>query len=370
MSRPSRNSEDKLLFTPGPLTTSSVVKESMLTDLGSRDEAFLSIVKDIRHRLLRIGDVSKEDGFESLIFQGSGTYGIEAVISSSIPKDGHLLLIINGAYGERMLKIAKIHSIKTSVLRFPENQVPEQVKVKNCLIEDASISHIAMVHCETTTGIMNDVKSVGELALKYKKTFILDAMSSFGGVTLNIKRNNIDILVSSSNKCIEGVPGFSFVIARRSVLESARDQARTLSLDLYEQWRGLEENGQFRFTPPVQVIAAFHKALIELEKEGGVEARSQRYKENFRILKKGMTDMGFEMYLDPEVAGHIITAFRYPEKDWFDFETFYSTLNERGFIIYPGKLSQENCFRIGNIGQLYPEDIRNLLLEIGMIQDL
>jgi len=357
---------DKLLFTPGPLTTSKTIKEAMLHDYGSRDTKFVNMVKEVREKLLQLGGVSKEAGYETIIMQGSGTFGIEATISSAIPKDGHLLIIINGAYGHRMAKICSVHGIKHTSLVFAENEIPTIEKAEAALKNDNSITHIAIVHCETTTGIFNPIKEFGMLASNYNKTYIVDAMSSFGAVPVNIAEFNIDYLISSSNKCIEGVPGFSFIIAKREQLLKAKGQARSLVLDIFSQWEGLENDGQFRFTPPTQSLAAFHQALNELEAEGGVDGRASRYKENYQTLIAGMRKLGFKEYLEPEKQGYIITSFLYPENN-FSFKDFYNSLNEQGFVIYPGKLSQADCFRIGNIGRISKKDVEVLLKAIDTV---
>jgi 2-aminoethylphosphonate-pyruvate transaminase len=348
---------DKLLFTPGPLTTSSTIKEAMLRDLGSRDFEFINTVKEIREELLNLGNVSKEKGYEAVIMQGSGTFGIESVISSVIPSDGKFLIIINGAYGERIKKMALIHNIDTVTYVTPENEIPNISEIEDVLKSDSSISHVAIVHCETTTGIMNPIEEVGEICKKHNKTYIVDAMSSFGAVPTEIQPSNIDYLISSSNKCIEGVPGFSFVIANREKLEAINGNARTLSLDLYNQWKGLESNGQFRFTPPTHALLAFRQALKELQEEGGVEGRAKRYSDNYNTLIEKMNEMGFKPYVDEELRGYIITSFLYPDDSNFDFVVFYEKLNERDFVIYPGKLSQVDCFRIGNIGRMDKNDV-------------
>jgi len=354
---------DKLLFTPGPLTTSKTVKEAMLHDYGSRDDKFVNMVKEVREKILRLAGVSQAQGYETVIMQGSGTFGIEATISSNFPTTGHLLIIINGSYGHRMSKICSVHEIRQTTLVFDENEIPSLEKTEEILKANSSITHIAIVHSETTTGIFNPIKEFGALAKKYNKTYIVDAMSSFGAVPINVAEFNIDFLVSSSNKCIEGVPGFSFIIANRAKLLQCKGQARTLVLDIFAQWEGLENDGQFRFTPPTHSLAAFHQALKELEEEGGVEARGKRYKENYQTLIAGMRKLGFKEYLEPEKQGYIITSFLYPEQN-FNFKEFYNSLNEKGFVIYPGKLTKADCFRIGNIGQLYKKDVEALLQTI------
>ncbi len=355
---------DKLLFTPGPLTTSYTVKSAMLRDLGSRDIEFINTVQSIRKDLLHLAETSKEEGYEAILMQGSGTFGIESVISSVIPHDGHLLIIINGAYGERISKIAAVHHIAQTRLVFEEDEWPSIQNIEHELMNNPGISHIIAVHCETTTGIINPVEEIGHLARHFGKTFIVDAMSSFGAVPLNIKEANIDFLISSSNKCIEGVPGFSFIIARQEALLITEGMARTLSLNLFDQWKGLEADGQFRFTPPTHALLAFRQALNELATEGGVKNRATRYSNNHFRLVKGMRNLGFTEYLSPEKQGYIITSFYYPNQSAFNFKTFYQLLNERGQVIYPGKLSKTDCFRIGNIGRIFLDDIDDLLLNI------
>jgi 2-aminoethylphosphonate-pyruvate transaminase len=351
----------KLLFTPGPLTTSNTVKEAMLQDMGSRDHEFMDAVKDIRNQLLSIGHVSKADGYEAVIIQGSGTFGVESVISSVVKKEDTLLVIANGAYGERIIKMANIHQLNLSILRFEEDQIISPEETDAFIKANPNITHVACIHSETTTGLFNPIEAIGDVCKKNNLVFIVDAMSSFGGVDIDIKKAQVDFLLSSSNKCIEGVPGFAFAICKKSELEKAKGNARSLSLDLYDQWAGLEANGQFRFTPPTLSIMAFRQALRELDEEGGVQARELRYKTNKKILDEGMDALGFKQYLIPSIQGHIISSFLYPQDPNFNFDSFYKKLSEKGCIIYPGKLSKTNAFRIGNIGQIFPEDITYLL---------
>ena len=353
--------QKKLLFTPCPLSTSATVKEAMLEDVGSRDIEFIDAVKEIRSELLRLAHVSQQEGYESIIMQGAGTFGIESVISSAIGSNDVLLVLVNGAYGERIAKMAAIHRLNHHILRFAENEIVTPEATEKLLKEHNNVTHVACIHSETTTGLMNPVEAIGAVCKQYNKVFIVDAMSSFGGVEMNMQQLQIDYLVSSSNKCIEGVPGFAFVLCKKTELEKTKGQARTLSLDLYEQWKGLEGNGQFRFTPPTLSIMAFRQAVKELDEEGGIKARELRYKTNKKILDDGMRQLGYREYLKPEIQGHIITSFLYPDDPGFDFEKFYSKLNERGYVIYPGKLSKANAFRIGNIGQVFPEDVKGLL---------
>jgi 2-aminoethylphosphonate-pyruvate transaminase len=352
----------KLLFTPGPLTTSETVKQAMMRDLGSRDAEFLGIVRRIRRRLLELGNVV--DGYEAVLMQGSGTFAVESLIGSVLPRNGKLLVLINGAYGHRMAKIAQTLTIATETLVIPEARPVDASDARRVLLRDAAITHVGMIHCETSTGIMNSVHEIGRAVKDMGRVFLVDAISSFGGVPIDLAASNIDFLVSSANKCIQGVPGFGFVLARRDFLRAAEGRARSLSLDLFAQWKGLESDGQFRFTPPTHALLAFWQALQELEAEGGVAARAARFATNRQVLMEGMKALGFSTYLTPECQSHIIVSFLSPAHPNFDFGRLYQQLSEQGFVIYPGKVSDADCFRIGTIGHLFPDDIRSLLAAI------
>jgi len=355
---------DKLLFTPGPLTTSATVKSAMLRDVGSRDREFIETVREIRERLLAIGgSASPRSGgeHECVLMQGSGTFAIESVISSAIPRDGKLLVLVNGAYGRRIVQMARIHGIETEAIETPENRRISPKAVAERLAASRGFTHVAVIHCETTTGIVNPIGEIGEVVESAAAVYIVDAMSSFGAIPVDLAAARIDFLISSANKCIEGVPGFGFVLARRSRLLESKGRARTLSLDLYAQWAGLESDGQFRFTPPTHALLAFCQALLELEAEGGVAGRGARYGANHAALMRGVAKMGIEAYLAPDDQSSIITTFRYPEHPRFSFAEFYERLSQLGFVIYPGKLTAEPCFRIGTVGRLSPTDIEALL---------
>jgi 2-aminoethylphosphonate-pyruvate transaminase len=356
-----KESRDKLLFTPGPLTTSLSVKEAMLRDVGSRDVEFIATVREIRNRLLTLAGVSQSNGYEAILMQGSGTFGIEAVISTALPANGKVLVIANGAYGERIVQIASRMKIAVRVVRSPETSLPDLGEIRSALAEGPVISHVAVVHCETSTGLLNPVAEIGQVAREHGCSYIVDAMSSFGAVALDVAAAGIDYLISSANKCIEGVPGFSFIIARRAALLAGAGQARSFSLDVLAQWQGLEKDGQFRFTPPTHALLAFSQALRELEEEGGIRARAARYSANHEVLMKGMQALGFQPLLPTKNLSYIITAFHYPTDPKFEFEQFYRRLAEKGMVIYPGTLNEVNCFRIGSIGRIFEADIRSLL---------
>lgn len=355
--------KSKNLFTPGPLTTSKSVKEAMLLDLGSRDEHFIALVRGIRERLLKLAGVQKGD-FDAIIMQGSGTFSLEAVVSSLMPPNGKMLALVNGAYGKRVVKIAHALGIEAIQLEFPENEHVSLDKLKMALEEHPDVFMVSIAHCETTTGIMNPIAEIGTYLKSTDKTFFVDAMSTFGAVPISMVEEGIDVMVSSANKCIQGVPGFGYAIVRHDLLLKSKGWARSLSFDLYDQWKGLEEKGQFRFTPPTHTLLAFDQALNELEEEGGVAGRARRYAANHACILEGMTERGFEVFIDEAYRSYIITSFLYPDHPNFDFQTFYRELSARNQVIYPGKLTHTDCFRIGNIGDLNLADMNQLLTAI------
>jgi 2-aminoethylphosphonate-pyruvate transaminase len=365
---------DKLLFTPGPLTTSLNVKQAMLHDAGSWHFEFNALVGSVRARLLEVAGVSHEAGWETILLQGSGTFGVEAVFQTCVPPTGKVVVLSNGAYGERMAQMLAHARIDHAVIRAAENTPIDAAALKDCLASDSAVTHVAAVHCETTTGILNPIEGIGRVARDHGKVYIVDAMSSFGGMAVDLEKCGIDFLISSPNKCLESVPGFSFVLGRRAALFACEGWARSLSLDLLAQLKAFEKSGQFRFTPPTHCLLAFARALDEFEEEGGVAARAERYRRNHETLLTGMARLGFRPFLPRAVQSRFITAFLYPSTGNFDFEHFYRALSDRSFIIYPGKLTQVDTFRIGNIGRVFTRDmeqllcgIRAVMLESGLI---
>ncbi|MBL8908068.1 MAG: 2-aminoethylphosphonate--pyruvate transaminase [Rhizobiales bacterium] len=339
------------LLTPGPLTTSQGVKQAMLADWGSRDIEFRALVKDIRLSLLDLAGC--DASHECVIVQGSGTFAIEAALGSLCPvAHGKTLVVVNGAYGERAAAILKKLGRPVVTLVKSDSEAPTADEVAAALEADKAITHVWVIHCETTSGIINPIQAIAKVAKDRGKIVMVDAMSSFGALPLPMVDWNIDVMVSSSNKCIEGVPGFSYVLCRRDLLIGSKGQSHSVVLDLHEQWTGLEKTGQFRFTPPTHALVAFHQALKEHAQQGGVAARGARYRRNAQVLIEQMCSMGFETLLSDEEAGPIIQTFLTPRDPNFDFEKFYEALRGRGFAIYPGKLTRRPSFRIGTIGQL------------------
>lgn len=361
-----KKTTEKKLFTPGPLTTSPTVRQAALTEYGSRDVAFVAAIKTIRSKLVEVAGVSEKD-YTCVPIQGSGTFAVEAVFQTAVPrKGGKALILENGAYGKRMAKICEIIGIPYQLESFPEDSKVDLKRVTDILSRDKSFTIVGVIHCETSSGVINPVEEVGKILKQNIPdcVYFVDAMSSFGAVPLDLVNGNIDFVVSSANKCLQGIPGFSYAVAKLSKLKNCKGNSRSLSLDLYDQYDSFEKTSQFRFTPPTHTMLAFIQALKEFEQEGGVAGRGKRYKENRDILKKGMKELGFEEFLDNSHEGFIITSFKFPQHRNWDFNKFYSMLNDRGFVIYPGKVLNADCFRIGNIGHLFPGDIKALLVAI------
>lgn len=343
------------LLTPGPLTTTSTVKEEMLFDRCTWDNDYKSITQKIRAQLLELAGAA-EDEYTVVLMQGSGTFAVESVMHTATTNEDRALIITNGAYGERIIKMAMYIGLNFKEYRVQYNEYPIESEIKAILEEDQEITHIIMVHCETTTGILNPIEMVSKLSKEFGKTLIIDAMSSFGGLEINVPLLGIDYLISSANKCIQGVPGFGFVIAKREKLLACKGNSRSLSLDLYDQWVEMEKDGKWRYTSPTHVVAAFSKAIDELLEEGGIPARFARYQNNNRMLRERLAKIGIHAYITDDKQSPIITTFLFPNEK-FNFAEFYSYTKERGFVLYPGKLTDVDTFRIGNIGEIYEEDI-------------
>jgi 2-aminoethylphosphonate-pyruvate transaminase len=363
----SSDTGDPLLLTPGPLTTSKTVKQVMLHDWGSRDATFVKINKAVMDRLPAI--LNGREDFVTVPMQGSGTFAVEAMLTSMVPRNGKVLLLVNGAYGQRAKKICEIAGRGVVVHETPEDTPPDLGAVEALLKADKAITHVFAVQCETTSGILNPIAKLAELAERHGKSFLIDAMSAFGALPLDAKVSKFDAVAASSNKCIEGLPGLGFVVCRKTALEQAKGNATTLVLDLHDQWANFVKTGQYRFTPPIHVIVAFHQALEEFDDEGGVAGRGKRYADNGRILIQGMRDLGFETLLPDHLQAPIIVTFRMPADKNFVFQAFYDKLKDRGYVIYPGKLTVADSFRIGCIGRLYPEHMRGVLAAIRDILD-
>ena len=348
-----------LLLTPGPLTTDARVRQAMLRDWGSRDEAFIALTAELRTRLLAIANGAASH--VAVPIQGSGTFVVEAAIATLVRTTDKLLVLVNGAYGRRMLEIARRLGRTAETLEWAEDQPVDPEAVAGALAADPAITHVALVHCETTSGLLNPLSEVAATTARAGRRLILDAMSSFGALPIDLADTPVAAVLASSNKCLEGVPGLGFALVEEAVLAAAKGVSPSLSLDLHDQWRGLEANGQWRFTPPVQVVAALVEALRLLDAEGGPPARLARYQANLDVLIRGFTRLGFPLYLDRTLQAPIIATFRPPVDRAFDFQSFYDDLASRGFVIYPGKLTREPSFRIGCIGAVTPADFERLI---------
>lgn len=351
------------LLTPGPLTTSRATKEAMLRDWGSWDADFNRVTAEIRQQLLAMAGVT-DDSYACVPLQGSGTFSVEAALATAIPRDGKALILMNGAYGQRAAKTLDYLGRAHIALDKGDYLPPQPEEVDALLRAHPEVTTVFLVHCETSSGILNPLRELAAVVKTHGKRLIVDAMSSFGAVPLTVDEVPFDVLVSSANKCIEGIPGFGFVIIRRDLLEESAGRAHSLSLDLLEQWRYMERTGQWRFTPPTHSVVAFHTALEQHAAEGGVPGRLARYTRNRDVLVAGMRELGFETLLEDRWLSPIITTFFSPEHPAFEFKRFYDELKARQFVIYPGKLTQAESFRIGCIGQIDEPIVRQLLRAI------
>ena len=347
------------LFTPGPLTTDSRVREAMLADWGSREEPFIALTAEIRRGLLTVANGVATH--QAVPIQGSGTFVLEAAVATLIGPEHRLLALVNGAYGRRMAAIATRMGRQVTTLDWRDDEVVKADAVAAALAADPAISHVSVVHCETTSGIVTPLKPIAEAVAAAGRVLIVDAMASFGALPIDLAALPVGALLASSNKCLEGTPGIAFALVETELLATAEGRSPSLSLDLHDQWRGLEANGQWRFTPPVQVAAALAEALRLLDAEGGPPARLARYRRRFEALATGMTRLGYTFYLDPAVQGPIIATFRPPSSGPFDFSALHARLAACGLHIYPGKLTDEPTFRIGCIGALEDDDFTELL---------
>lgn len=349
------------LLTPGPLTTTLAVREAMLVDRCTWDDDYKAMTESIRASLLELAEANPAE-YGVVLMQGSGTFGVESVLSSVPGAADRVLVLVNGAYSERMCQILTYHRIPFDRIDCGWDETPDVQRVAEWLDAHPETTMVSMVHSETTTGILNDIESVARVVKAKNRLFIVDAMSSFGGVEIPVETLGIDFLVSSANKCIQGVPGFSFIIARKSALLAAKGNARSLSLDLTAQYETLEkDHGKWRFTSPTHVVAAFAQALRELKAEGGIAARHARYAAVNEALREGMAELGFKAYVAADRQGPFITTFLYPDQAGFDFKHMYAVLKAGGYVIYPGKLTERPSFRLGNIGEIHGDDLPKIL---------
>jgi 2-aminoethylphosphonate-pyruvate transaminase len=359
--------EQPYLLTPGPINTTLSVKQAMLQDWGSWDGDFRAMTARLCQQLVAL--IDGEDSHVCVPMQGSGTFAVEATLATLVPKDGKLLILMNGAYGQRMGKIMDYLGRDYVALDKGDYEPPRGEEVEAILVADPAITHVALVHCETSSGILNPVEEIAEAVARQGRRLVIDSMSAFGAVAISAKTVQFDALISSANKCFEGVPGFGFSLVRQSALDASKGNAHSLSLDLLDQWQYLAKTGQWRYTPPTHVVAAFLQALKEHAAEGGIVGRHARYQRNQQRLVAGMRRMGFETLLSDEWLSPIIITFFSPGHPNFDFQAFYDRMKARGFIIYPGKLTEADSFRLGCIGQLHDVQIDAVLAAVAAVLD-
>ena len=354
------------LLTPGPLTTSLRTRQAMLHDWGSWDVDFNSITGRIRERLLDI--VSGSATHECVPMQGSGTFSVEAAIGTLVPRSsGHVLVPQNGAYCQRIARICRVLGRRLTTLDYAENTQVSAADVERTLAADPSITHVALVHCETSTGILNPLDAIAQVVARHGKGLIVDAMSSFGALEIDARRTPFDAVVAASGKCLEGPPGMGFVIARRAVLERSEGNSHSLAMDLHDQWVYMQKTTQWRYTPPTHVVAAFDSAIAQYLEEGALAARGARYTRNCRTLIEGMARLGLRSFLPAAIQAPIIVTFHAPDSPRYEFKSFYNAVKARGYILYPGKLTTLETFRVGCMGQLGERGIGGAVEAVGAV---
>lgn len=353
---------DPILLTPGPLTTSTDTKSAMLLDWGSWDSAFNDLTASVCRDLVAI--VHAQDEHVCVPLQGSGTFAVEAALGTLVPKDGKVLVADNGSYCKRIVRILAYLGRTAVVLPHGEQDPADPARIDAALAADPQITHVAQVHCETGTGILNPLAQIAAVAAKHRRGLIVDAMSSYAAVPIDARTMRFDALIAASGKCLEGVPGMGFVIARRTALERASGNSCSLAMDLVDQWQYMQKTGQWRFTPPTHVLAALRSAIDQYQAQGGLPARLARYTENCAALVSGMRALGFKTFLPDALQAPIIVTFHAPPDPKYDFTEFYRRVRDRGFILYPGKLTAVDTFRVGCIGAIGPDTLRRAVAAV------
>lgn len=345
-----------ILLTPGPLTTSARTRQAMLLDWGSWDRDFNQLTASLCEQLLAI--VNGSATHHCVPLQGSGTFAVEAAIGTLVPRDGKVLVLINGAYGQRLAKICKVLGRAYSTFQTAEDEPTTAADVDRLLREDPSLTHVALIHCETSTGILNPLAEIAQVIARHGKRLIIDAMSSFGALPIDAARVPFTALIAASGKCLEGVPGMGFVFAEKAALAAAEGNSPSLAMDLHDQHTYMARTGQWRFTPPTHVVAALHEALLQYNEEGGLPARHRRYADNCQALLDGMAALGLRSFLPADIQAPIIVTFHAPRDSRYQFKDFYERVKTKGFILYPGKLTEVETFRVGCIGCVGPDGMR------------
>ncbi|WP_448125222.1 2-aminoethylphosphonate--pyruvate transaminase [Pseudomonas veronii] len=345
-----------ILLTPGPLTTSARTRQAMLVDWGSWDERFNQLTASVCSQLLAI--LNGAATHHCVPLQGSGTFAVEAAIGTLVPRNGKVLVLINGAYGKRLAKICEVLGRDFSTFETAEDEPTTAADVDRLLQADPAITHVALVHCETSTGLLNPLPQIAQVVKEHGKRLIVDAMSSFGALPIDAREVPFDALIAASGKCLEGVPGMGFVFAEKHALGAAQGNCHSLALDLFEQHEYMARTGQWRFTPPTHVVAALHEALLQYHEDGGLPARQRRYANNCQVLLDGMAELGLRSFLPAAIQAPIIVTFHAPTDPRYQFKAFYERVKAKGFILYPGKLTEVDTFRVGCIGHVDAAEMR------------
>ena len=354
-----------ILLNPGPATTTNTVKQALVVpDICPREEEFGALTQSVLKKIVKV--VNGQSTHSTVIFAGSGTAGVEAALSSVVPENGKILILNNGAYGKRAETIIQAYGISHRTIQIEWGNFPEISQIENIIKEETKLTHFFFVHHETTTGMLNPLADMLELCVKHELISIVDAMSSYAGLPIDLQRHQIDYLISSSNKCIQGMAGVSFVIANKERLKAtSKVSPRNLYLNLWNNHSYIEQTGQFQFTPPVQIVYALNQALDEFFKESQ-SGRTARYVKSYETLLKGIEETGLKMLLPKSQHSKLLTAIVEPKSTEYNFKEMHDHFYENNVTIYPGKGAKKDTFRIANIGAIDYRDMKffnELMLE-------
>lgn len=346
-----------ILLNPGPATTSDAVKYAQVVqDICPREQEFVDIMDEIRKELVKVvhGDPAK---YTAVIFTGSGTIIQDVCINSLVPKNKKICIVNNGAYSERMAEIADSYHISCVNLEFPTTGLPDLNVVRETLEKDKDIAVVATVHHETGTGVLNPISEIGKIAHDNNCVFVVDTISTYALLPINIEEENIDFLMSSAQKGLGGMTGVSWLVGNIEEIEKSKDYPiRSYYCNLYMQYDFFKRVGEMHFTPPVQTIYALRQAIKEYWEEGE-QARWERITKCWEAIHKGIEEIGLESVIDKGIQGHLVVTIKAPENGKFDFLKLHDYCYERGFTIYPGKMFGLKTFRLCNLGQITYRDI-------------
>lgn len=355
-----KNIERIILLNPGPATTTDTVKYAqVISDVCHREQYFLDVLKSV-HDDLKKG-CNADENYETVLFSGSGTIVMDAVLSSFVEKNGAVLIVNNGMYGQRAVEVCKYYGINYVELAYANNQLPNLQELEDALKNNDNISMVYVTHHETSTGLMNPIREISKITKKYNKIYVVDSISSYLMVPLDIKKDNIDVLLSSSQKGTMSTPGVAFIITTKDLILKSKDfPKRSYYSNIYRQQEFYNKHGQMEFTPPIQTLYALRQSLDEIFAEG-IENKYKRHKKAYETMDKGLRELGFKYYIPKEAESGLLLPVLFPNDSNWSFVKLVNLVREEGFVIYPGQISGLPAFRLSIFGAIDATDITRFL---------